>query len=117
MATQVSPYLSFQGDCEAAFGLYQRCLDARPGQLFRYAGSPLAAQVPGGWGDKVMHGSITIGDLVLMGGDVAPDRYQKPQGFSLSLQLTSVADAERIFRALGEGGSVTMPLEKTFWAE
>ncbi len=64
-----------------------------------------------------MHGSLTIGDLVLMGGDVAPDGYEEPKGFSLSLQIKSTTEAERIFGELGKGGKVTLPLEKTFWAE
>jgi PhnB protein len=51
-----------------------------------------------------------------MGGDVAPDRYEEPTGFSLSLQIKSTTEAERIFHELGKGGSVVVPLEKTFWA-
>jgi PhnB protein len=84
--------------------------------MFRYAGTPLADQVPADWQEKVMHGSMTIGDQVLMGGDVAPDRYEEPRGFSLSLQIKSTTDAERIFLDLAKGGRVVMPLEKTFWA-
>jgi PhnB protein len=53
---------------------------------------------------------------VLMGGDVAPDRYEEPKGFSLSLQINSTTEAERIFNELGKGGRVAVPLEKTFWA-
>jgi len=65
----------------------------------------------------VMHGSITVGGQVLMGGDVAPDRYEAPKGFSLSIQIKDAAEAERIFRELSHAGSMVMPLEKTFWAE
>jgi PhnB protein len=113
---QVSPYLSFNGQCEAAFQFYERCLGAQPGPLFRYGGSPMEDQAPAGWADKVMHGSVTVGGQVLMGADVAPERYEEPKGFSLSLQIQSTADAERIFHELAERGAVTMPLEKTFWA-
>ena len=113
---QVSTYLSFTGQCEAAFKFYERCLGGQPGAIFRYAGSPMADDAPAGWGDKVMHGSVTVGGQVLMGADVAPERYEEPKGFSLSLQIQSTADAERIFHELAEGGAVTMPLEKTFWA-
>jgi PhnB protein len=113
---QMTPYLGFEGDCEAAFTFYARCLDAQVGAIFRYAGSPMADQVPPDWSDKVMHGSVTVGGQVLMGGDVAPDRYEAPKGFSLSLQMASTADAERIFRELADGGRVTVPLERTFWA-
>jgi PhnB protein len=113
---QMTTYLSFKGECEAAFKFYEQCLDGQLGAIFRYAGSPLADQVPADWQDKVMHGSFTLGDQVLMGGDVAPDRYEQPKGFSLSLQMQSPADAERIFHELAKDGTVVMPLEKTFWA-
>jgi PhnB protein len=76
----------------------------------------MADQAPADWGDKVMHGSVTVGDQVLMGADVAPDHYQAPKGFTLSLQMKSTADADRIFRELAEGGTVVLPLEQTFWA-
>ena len=113
---QVSPYLSFNGQCEAAFTLYEQCLGARVGPIFRYAGSPMADQVPPDWQNKVMHGSVTIGELVLMGGDVVPVRYEEPKGFNLSIQIADTSEAERIFHALAEDGTITMPLEKTFWA-
>jgi PhnB protein len=114
---QMNPYLSFNGDCEAAFRFYEQCLDARvAGEIFRYAGTPMTGQVPADWQSKVMHASLTIGDQVLMGGDVPPDRYERPKGFSLSLQMASTAQAERIFNLLAKDGTVVLPLEKTFWA-
>ena len=113
---QVRPYLSFNGQCEAAFTLYEQCLGARVGPIFRYAGSPMANQVPPDWQNKVMHGCVTIGELVLMGGDVVPVRYEEPRGFNLSIQIADTSEAERIFHALAEDGTITMPLEKTFWA-
>ena len=113
---QMNAYLSFKGECAAAFTFYEQCLGGRPGEVFRYAGTSLADQVPADWSDKVMHASITIGGHVLMGSDVAPDRYEEPRGFSLSLQIKSTAEAERIFRELAKGGTVVLPLEKTFWA-
>jgi len=113
---QMSVYLSFKGDCEAAFTFYEQCLGAKPGGLFRYAGSPMADQAPADWGNKVMHGSVTVGDQILMGADVAPDQYVAPKGFTLSLQMKGMADAERIFRELSEGGTTVLPLEQTFWA-
>ena len=114
---QMNPYLSFNGQCEAAFKFYQQCLGGQLGTIFRYAGTPLSDHVPPDWQDKVMHGSLTIGDQVLMGGDVAPDRYEEPKGFSLSLQIRNTADAERIFRDLATDGRIVVPLDKTFWAD
>jgi PhnB protein len=111
---QMNPYLSFNGQCEAAFTFYERCFGGQFGAIFRYAGSPMASQVPDDWQDKVMHGSLTVGGQVLMGGDVVA--YEAPRGFSLSLQMTSTSEAERIFHELAKEGHVTVPLEQTFWA-
>ena len=114
---KMNPYLSFKGDCEAAFKYYEQHLGGEMGDLFRYGGTPLAGSVPADWPDKIMHGSITIGGQTLQAADVAPDHYSAPLGFSLTLQIKSTADAERMFEALADGGQVRMPLEKTFWAE
>src|SRR5687768_7842508 len=113
---QMSPYLSFRGDCEAAFQFYEQCLGGQLGAILRYEGSPAADQVPADWSNKVMHGSVTVGGQLVMGADVAPDRYEEPKGFSLSLQIKNTSDAERMFHELARGGRVVMPLEKTFWA-
>jgi PhnB protein len=113
---QMNPYLSFKGECEAAFTFYADVLGGQVGAIFRYAGTPLAEGVPAGWSEKVMHGSVMLGDQVLMGGDVARDHYEAPKGFSLSLQIKDTAEAERVFQALVKDGKVLVPLEKTFWA-
>src|SRR5258705_6395280 len=90
---EVSAYLSFKGDCEAAFKCYEEVLGATPGLLFRYADSPMADVVPDGWESKIMHASVRIGGKLLEGADVPPARYQKPQGFSLSLNVPTVDEA------------------------
>jgi PhnB protein len=113
---QMTTYLSFRGQCEEAFKCYEATLGGRVGPIFRYIGTPLASQVPADWQDKVMHGSLTIGDQVLMAGDVAPEHYEAPKGFSLSLQMKDTSEAERVFNDLAKNGRIVMPLEKTFWA-
>jgi PhnB protein len=62
---QMNAYLSFCGECEAAFTLYAECLGGKLGEIFRYAGTPLADQVPADWHNKVMHGTLSVGDQVL----------------------------------------------------
>ena len=47
----------------------------------------------------------------------APRHDKKPQGFSVSLQVEDAADAEKRFKALAEGGTVTMPFGKTFFSK
>src|SRR4051812_25098584 len=75
VSMDVRPYLDFNGECEAAFTFYEQCLGGTLGAIFRYRGTPLADQVPADWQDKVMHASLTLGRHILMGADVAPDRY------------------------------------------
>ncbi|MES2177938.1 MAG: VOC family protein [Gemmatimonadota bacterium] len=113
---QIASYLSFNGDCEAAFAFYEKHLGGQIGPVFRYGGSPMEGDAPAGWQDKIMHGSITVGEHALMGADIVPGRYEAPKGFSLSIQLSDITEAERIFRELATDGKVVMPLEKTFWA-
>ena len=114
---QMHVYVGFNGQCEAAFKFYERCLGAKPGPMFRYEGSPMANTVPPEWQSKIMHASLTVGEQVLLGADLGPDKYEEPKGFSLSLQMTSAREADAVFRELAKEGRVLMPIEKTFWAE
>lgn len=112
----ISPYLDFKGECEAAFRFYAQCFGGTLGPIFRYAGTPLADQVPADWQGKVMHASVTLGNQVVMGADAAPDRYEAPKAFALSVQLTATDEAERIFGQLATRGKIHTPLARTFWA-
>ncbi len=114
---QLNAYLNFNGQCEEAFRFYERCMGGKIEMMMSHGDSPLADQVPPQWRSKVMHARISLSGQVLMGSDAPPDRYQKPQGFSVSLSIEKPADAERIFAALAEKGQVQMPIQKTFWAE
>ena len=113
---QLNPHLNFNGQCEAAFKFYEKCLGGTIEGMFLWEGTPAAKQVPAEWGSKVLHVTLKAGGEVLMGADIPPDRYQKPQGFSVTVGVTDPAEAERIFHALAENGQVTMPIQKTFWA-
>jgi PhnB protein len=109
-------HLTFVGQCEAALTHYQRVLGGTDLRLFKYAGTPMESQVPSGWGDKIVHGSVAVGDVVLAGADVAPDGYQRPQGMFALLTCRDEAEATRVFDALAPGGTIQLPLQKTFWA-
>jgi PhnB protein len=76
----------------------------------------MAGQSPPDWSEKIFHLTFTMDDQVLAGADVPPDRYQKPQGFSVAINLADAAGADRIFQTLSENGEVQMPLQQTFWA-
>ena len=113
---QLNPHLNFNGECEAAFKFYEQCLGGKITFMMHYEGSPVADQVPAAWRNKILHATLRVGDEVLTGADVPPDRYQKPQGLSVIIGLKDPAEAKRIFQALAKDGNVQMPLQETFWA-
>ena len=113
---QVNAYVIYNGQCEEAFRFYERCLNGKLVTLMTFAGTPAEQQAPPEWRNKVLHAQLSVGDGVLMGSDAPPGRYEKPAGFSVSLQIKDAAEAERIFHALAENGSIKMPIQQTFWA-
>ena len=113
---QVNPYLNFDGQCAEAFRFYERVLGGKIEVMLTHGESPIAGEVPPEWQDLILHARLVVGGQVLMASDSPPEMYQKPQGLYVSLQVERPADAQRIFEALAEHGSVTMPFEKTFWA-
>ena len=113
---QLSTCLNFNGQCEAAFKFYEQCLGGNIQTMMTWGGSPMADQVPSEWRDKIIHATLIVGDTALLGADTPPDRYEKPRGFSVTIQINDPPEAERIFQALAEDGTVQMPIQQTFWA-
>ena len=112
----LSQHLTFAGQCEAAFTLYAERLGGKLHTLLSYGNSPMAAQVPPEWRSKIVHASLTLGASTLAGADVLPEDYQPPQGFFVLLTTHDIAEAERAFHALAEGGEVRMAGQRTFWS-
>ena len=110
------PHLIFGGQCEAAFKFYERALGGNIVTMLTYGNSPMAEQVPLEWRDKIVHANLTVDDTVLAGADVLPDRYERPQGFYVLLEIADPLRAEHMFHALAENGAVQMPIQKTFWS-
>ena len=113
---QMNPYLTFAGQCEAAFKFYAKVLGGKIEAMLPHAGTPAAEHVPAEWRNKIMHARLVVGDKVLMGSDAPPGRREEMKGFSVTLGVDDPKEAERIFGALAENGTVCMPLQKTFWA-
>ncbi|HUM06340.1 MAG TPA: VOC family protein [Terriglobales bacterium] len=109
-------HLNFDGQCEEAFKFYEGVLGGKILTMMPFEGSPMADQSPPEWRKKILHATLDLGDSVLMGADALPSRYQKPQGFSVTIGLSDPTEAERIFRSLAENGIVQLPLQETFWA-
>lgn len=115
---KLQPYLFFNGRSEEAIGFYKRVLGAEVKMLLRWKDcpDPNMPQQPDK-ADKVMHAQVQIGDTEVMMSDGECGGQTEFQGFSLTLNVASEAEADRVFAALSEGGQVRMPLGKTFFAK
>ncbi|HUB88550.1 MAG TPA: glyoxalase/bleomycin resistance/extradiol dioxygenase family protein [Dyella sp.] len=113
----VQPYLFFNGRCEEAIHYYEQHLGAKVNDKLRYKEAPPSdGPAANANGEQIMYSNITIGDTVVMASDDCVNQETKFQGFSLSLTVTSEAEAERAFAALADGGQVNMPLGQTFFS-
>ena len=108
--------LNFGGNCEEAFRFYERLLGGRITTLMRVRDLPEGGGAPSGSPDAVIHVSMDVAGVQLIGNDVPPDRFQPVRSSYLYLGVDSSEEAERVFAALSDGGRVTMPLEETFFA-
>jgi PhnB protein len=113
---QINPYLNFNGNCEAAFKFYEQCLGGKIVMMLTHRDAPTAEHVPSAWHSKIMHARLEVGDRVLMGSDSPPEHFEDTTGFYVQLGIEDPAEAERIFHALADNGTVRMPFEQTFWA-
>ncbi|MXS82947.1 VOC family protein [Nitrosomonas oligotropha] len=114
----IQPYLMFGGRCEEALEFYRSALGAQVDMLMRFSESPdptPPGMLPPGFENKIMHASFRIAGNVIMASDGCEVGTQF-KGFSLSISVTTEAEADRYFAALSDGGQVQMPLTKTFWS-
>lgn len=110
-------YLHFGGDCADALKFYEKVMGAKTGMVMPFSAAPPGGTpLPADWKNKIMHANVTVGDNLLQVTDAPPGMYAKPQGFRVTLNVDSTADADRIFKALAEGGSVQMDISETFFA-
>jgi len=116
---EVQPYLFFDGRCDEAVDFYKKSIGAEVAMLLRFKDSPephRPGMLPPGAENKVMHGRLRIGETTILVSDGRCTGQPTFQGFSLSITVTSDADAERYFNALTNGGTVQMPMAKTFFS-
>jgi PhnB protein len=113
---QLNSHLHFNGECEAAFKFYEKCLGGKIAFMMPHEGTPVADQVPTAWRNKILHATLKVGDEILTGADVPPEQYEKPQRLSVMLGIKDPTKAERIFHTLADSGIVQVPLQETFWA-
>lgn len=121
----VQPYLFFEGRCEEALNFYKSAIGAEVTAMMRYSDSPQPPSpemCAGGSGTgkitphHIMHANFRVGDTQVMASDGMAQGKAEFKGFSLSISASDDAQAQRLFKALGEGGQVQMPMSETFFA-
>jgi PhnB protein len=107
-------HLSFAGNCREALNFYKECFKGEivSSQTFEEAKMKTTAE----YKQKIIHAEFKAEGVNFMAADGMPDFVIKPgNNVSLTVNLTDEAEQEKIFKALSIGGTVTMPLGKTFW--
>ena len=114
---QCNPYLLFNGNCEEAFKLYEKVLGGKIIAMLKVGDTPAAEHHGPDFRDKIMHARMTFGNNTLMASDAPAAHYEAMKGIQVSLNVDTPAEADRVFKALAEGGNIKMPIQETFWAQ
>jgi PhnB protein len=118
---QFEPYLSFDGTCADAMKFYEKTLGGKIEMMMTYGEAPPMPGQPAPSGDaakRIMHASLTLEGNRIMASDMPPGMpFEGMKGITVSLAYPDVAKGKAIFDALAAGGKVTMPYQKTFWAD
>ena len=113
----LNTYLHFpNGKCREAFDLYARVLGGKVENVMTYGEMPMDKPAPDKLKNQVAHARIAIGEQLLMGSDAPPEHAQPVSGFSVNVSVDDPKEAERIYKALSEGGEIRMAIQETFWA-
>jgi PhnB protein len=111
----VSPYISFKGNCQQAIEFYKTALDAAVLFTQTVGESPMSDMGPA---TNIMHCTLKVGDsTIMMCDNPRPEAATGEGNISLAIGLNDPERASQLFANLADGGSVIMPLEKTYWAE
>ena len=109
-------YLNYGGNCEQAFRFYEQHLGGKITMMMTHGQQPNAKDVPPAQINAILHARMDIGGTELLGADVPPERFQPMRSVYLSLAVSSIEEAERIYALLSDGGQIFMPMEETFFA-
>ncbi|MGH8190938.1 MAG: VOC family protein [Rhodanobacteraceae bacterium] len=116
---QIVSYLFFKDNAAEAFDFYTKCLGGKIAMKVTMGEMPDTGNLPAETRGLIAHVRLEAGDAVLMGSDwcnPVAGPYPGIHGNAVSLSMDTPAEAEHVFKALGEGGKVTMPIAETSWA-
>ena len=110
-------YLTFDGNCREAFEFYRSVFGGEFQVFQTFADGPDDMPVADAEKDNVLHVSLPVGGSLFMGSDNSSFGPALAVGnnFSVSIDGQSREHCDEVFAKLSAGGSVTMPLQETFW--
>jgi len=108
-------YLNYGGNCREAFEFYEQHLGGKITMMMKHGELPTGKPIPG-WEDRVLHARIELGDTLLTGADIPPERFKPMRSAYLTLVVDSNAEAERIYDLLTNPGEIFVPMEENFYA-
>jgi len=95
---------------------YKQALNGKL-DLMEFAGSPVEEQVPDEYKNKVLRATLTFGDAMSMASDSLPGmEINMGNGYSISISIANLEEAERFFNNLADGGQINIPFAETFRA-
>jgi PhnB protein len=115
----IEPYLFYNGRCEEAIEFYKKSIGAEVEMMMKFKENPEGSEgmeLPAGWEEKIMHASFMVKGSRVMASDGHCADAANFDGFGLSLPAADKAEAAKLFKALGDGGQVQMPLGETFFS-
>lgn len=117
--TQAIAYLNFDGNTADVMRFYERALGGKLEMLLRGGDSPMAAEMPKEYHDRIIHACLVLpgGGMIYAGDCPMNMAYEGIKGVSLTVDYPTVDEARKVFAALTEGGQVTMPMQAAFWAK
>ena len=112
-------YLGFNGTCREAMQFYERALEGKIEIMMSGADSPMAAEMPKESAHRIMHARLVLkhGGMLYAGDTPEHMPYEGIKGVSITLNYETIPEAEKAFKALADGGQVTMPMQPAFWAK
>lgn len=111
---QISPYLTFNGNCREAMTFYQSCLG---GELTfqTVAETPIADQCPAGMQQQIMHSMLEKDGALLMATDMTrPEGIKTGNDMAISLNFGSEEEINSCYSRLSSDGEVVEPLKESF---
>jgi len=113
---RINPYLTFAGNCREALDFYKTCFNGEIVSIETFGEANFAQNES--MKDKIIHAEFKAEEIYFMASDAMPDFKANPGNMlTMSLSLSDKNEQAKIFDALADGGTVTMPLDIAFWGE